>query len=113
MLVKPDNLPEVTQEFDIMMCWMSEKPMIASTKYALKHTTNEVKCLIKKVKYKINVNTLDQIEDSKIELNDIARVTIKTTKPVFIDPYSKNRRTGALIIIDEATNNTVGVGMVI
>jgi sulfate adenylyltransferase subunit 1 len=113
MLVKPDNLPEVTQEFDVMMCWMSEKPMIASTKYALKHTTNEVKCLIKAVKYKINVNTLAHIEDSKIGLNDIARVTIKTTKPVFIDPYSKNRRTGALIIIDEATNNTVGVGMVI
>jgi len=113
MLVKPDNLPEITQEFDVMMCWMNEKPLIPNGKYALKHTTREVRCLIKEVKYKVNVNNLEKLDDTKVGLNDIARVTIKTTKPVFIDSYSKNRRTGALIIIDEATNNTVGVGMVI
>lgn len=113
ILVKPDNLPEITQEFDVMMCWMNEKPLILNGKYALKHTTREVRCLIKEVKYKVNVNNLEQLDDTKVGLNDIARVTIKTTKPVFIDSYSKNRRTGALIIIDEATNNTVGVGMVI
>lgn len=113
MLVKPDNLPEITQEFDVMMCWMNEKPLIPNGKYALKHTTREVRCLIKEVKYKVNVNNLEKLDDTRVGLNDIARVTIKTTKPVFIDSYSKNRRTGALIIIDEATNNTVGVGMVI
>lgn len=113
MLVKPDNLPSVSQEFDVMVCWMNEKPLQINSKYALKHTTHEVRCLIKEVKYKVNVNNLEQMEDHKVGLNDIACITIKTTKPIYIDPYNKNRRTGSLIIIDEATNNTVGVGMVL
>lgn len=113
MLVKPDNLPVVAQEFDVMMCWMNEKPLQLNGKYALKHTTHEVRCLIKDVKYKVNVNNMEEIEEKNVGLNDIARVTLKTTKPVYIDPYNKNRRTGAIIVIDEATNNTVGVGMVI
>lgn len=113
MLVKPDNIPLVTQEFDVMMCWMNEKPLQLNSKYVLKHTTNEVKCIIKDVKYKVNVNNMEHLEDTRVGLNDIACVTLKTTKQVFLDPYSKNRRTGALIIIDEATNNTVGVGMVL
>lgn len=113
MLVKPDNLPSITQEFDVMVCWMNEKPLQINSKYALKHTTHEVRCLIKEVKYKVNVNNLEQMEDHKVGLNDIACITIKTTKPIYIDPYNKNRRTGSLIIIDEATNNTVGVGMVL
>lgn len=112
MLVHPDNLPLVSQEFDIMMCWMNEKPLQLNSKYILKHTTNEVKCLIKEIKYKVNVNNLEHFNDSKIVLNDIACVTVKTTKPIFIDPYKMNRRTGSVIIIDESTNNTVGVGMV-
>jgi sulfate adenylyltransferase subunit 1 len=113
MIVKPDNMPEISQEFDVMMCWMNEKPLQVNGKYALKHTTREVRCLIKEVQYKVNVNNLEHLDDTHVGLNDIARVTLKTTKPVFIDSYKKNRRTGALIIIDEATNNTVGVGMVI
>lgn len=113
MLVKPDNMPEITQEFDVMMCWMSEKPLALNGKYALKHTTREVRCIIKEVKYKVNVNTLESFDDPTARLNDIVCVRLKTTKPLFIDPYKKNRRTGALILIDEATNNTVGVGMVI
>lgn len=112
MIVKPDNLPSITQEFDVMMCWMNEKPLQVNGKYALKHTTHEVRCLIKEVKYKVNVNNMEQMIDGKVNLNDIACVTIRTTKPVYIDAYRKNRRTGAIIIIDEATNNTVGVGMV-
>lgn len=113
MIVKPDNVPSIAQEFDVMICWMNEKPMQLNGKYALKHTTREVRCLVKQVHYKVNVNNLEHLEDTSVGLNDIARVTLKTTKPVFIDSYKKNRRTGAIIIIDEATNNTVGVGMVI
>lgn len=112
MIVKPDNLPSITQEFDVMMCWMNEKPLQINGKYVLKHTTHEIRCLIKEVKYKVNVNNMEHMIDGKVNLNDIACVTIKTTKPVYIDTYRKNRRTGAIIIIDEATNNTVGVGMV-
>ncbi len=113
MIVKPDNQPIVSQEFDVMLCWMNEKPLQINGKYALKHTTNEVRCLVKEVKYKVNVNNMDQTPDGHVSLNDIACVRIKTTKPIFIDPYRVNRRTGSMIIIDEATNNTVGVGMVI
>lgn len=113
MLVKPTNIPQITNEFDVMICWMSDKPLQLKTKYALKHTTHEVRCLIKEVKYKVNVNNMEHIQSDCIALNDIACVSIKTTKPLYIDPYTRNRRTGALIIIDEATNNTIGVGMVI
>jgi sulfate adenylyltransferase subunit 1 len=114
MLAKADNLPTATQDVEIMMCWMSEQPMQINGKYAIKHTTRDVRCVIKSVNYKVNVSTLEHIHDgSNVGLNDIASVSIRTTKPLFVDSYSKNRRTGSLIIIDEATNRTVGVGMVI
>lgn len=114
MLVKAGNMPQVTQDIDIMVCWMNEKPMQVNGKYAVKHTTRDVRCIIKEVKYKVNVNNLEKIEDDlNVGLNDIACVSIRTTKPLFVDSYKSNRRTGALIIIDEATNNTIGVGMVL
>jgi len=113
MFVKENNIPKITQDIDIMMCWMSEKPMKVNGKYAIKHTTKDVRCLIKEVNYKVDVNTLERIyNDSNVGLNEIARVSLRTTKPLFIDPYRRNRQTGALVLIDEATNNTVGVGMV-
>ncbi len=114
MLVKEDNLPRITQDIDMMVCWMNEKPLQVNGKYAIKHTTRDVRCLIKEVKYKVNVNNLEHIDgDLNVGLNDIACISIRTTKPLFVDSYKKNRRTGALIIIDEATNSTIGVGMVI
>ncbi|HOI87199.1 MAG TPA: GTP-binding protein [Lentimicrobium sp.] len=113
MIVKEDNMPMVSQDIEIMMCWMNEKPMQLNGKYAVKHTTRDVRCIIKEISYKVNVNTLEKVYDDKqVSLNDIACVKIRTTKPLFFDPYNRNRRTGALIIIDEASNNTVGVGMV-
>ncbi len=114
MIVKPDDEPLIIQEFDAMVCWMNEKPMRLKAKYAVLHTTKDVRCVIKSVNYKVNVNTLAKIEDdTTINLNDIASVRIKTTQPIFADFYKKNRKTGALILIDEATKNTVGVGMII
>jgi len=113
MIVKANNGPKQGQDIDIMMCWMNEKPLQLRTKYVLKHTSNEVRCMVKKIKYKVNVNTLDKIfEDKNIKLNDIACVSLRTTKPLFFDSYSKNRITGSLILIDEATNETLGVGMI-
>jgi sulfate adenylyltransferase subunit 1 len=114
MFVKEDNIPHITQDVDIMMCWMSHSPMQLNGKYALKHTTRDVRCMIKDLHCKVNVNTLEKIEDDKhVGLNEIARVSLRTTKPLFIDSYHRNRKTGALILIDEATNNTVGVGMIV
>ena len=98
----------------MMICWLNEKAMITGGKYALKHTTSDARCMIKDVKYKININTLDRDEsDKKIGMNDIGRISIRTTKPLFFDSYRKNRITGSVVLIDEATNETVCAGMII
>ncbi len=114
MIVAENNMPKVDQDLDVMVCWLNEKPMQLNGKYAIKHTTNDARCIIKEIKYKMNINTLHKIEDDKvIGLNDIARISIRTTKPLFFDSYRRNRGTGSVIIIDEMTNETVGAGMII
>ena len=97
-----------------MVCWFHEKPLQLRGKYALMHTTQDVRCVIKDIKYKMDVNTLHRnLEDKEIKMNDIARLSIRTTKPLFVDSYRKNRITGSVIFIDEGTNETVGAGMII
>ena len=114
MIVHENNLPEVSQDVELMVCWLNPKPLQLNGKYAVKHTTKDARCIIKEVKYKVNVNTLQKIEDDKvIGMNDIARITLRTTVPLLFDKYSKNRITGSLILIDEATNETVGAGMIV
>jgi sulfate adenylyltransferase subunit 1 len=114
MIVRENNVPTVSQDLDIMVCWMSERPLIAGGKYSLKHTTKDVRCIIKEVRYKVDINSLHRIEhDKSIAMNDIARVQIRTTAPLFYDSYRKNRITGSVILIDEGTNETVGAGMII
>lgn len=114
MIVDSENRPHATQEMDMMLNWMSEKPMTPGAKYIVKHTSSEVKCKITDIKYRLDINKLE-IKDRGVafELNDIGRITIKTTKPLFWDSYKKNRITGSLILIEEGTNNTVGAGMLI
>ena len=114
MIVRENNQPEVTQDVEIMVCWFVDKPLQLRGKYAIRHTTQEVRCIVKNIRYKLNINTLSRDEDDKIiGINDIARVVLRTTKPLFVDPYRKNRTTGSLILVDEQTNETVGVGMII
>jgi sulfate adenylyltransferase subunit 1 len=114
MIIRENNVPHIGQDIDIMLCWMSEKPMMLNGKYAVKHTTSDARCLIRDVKYKVDVNTLNRITDDKnVGLNDIARVSLRTTKPLFYDSYRKNRKTGALILIDEGSNVSVGAGMIV
>ena len=114
MLVRHNNQPKAEQEIEMMVCWMNEKKLAVGGKYAIKHTTQDARCVVKDVLYKININTLHRIEDDKeIKLNDIGRITIRTTKPLYFDSYRKNRHTGSLIFIDEATNETVGAGMIL
>ena len=113
MILPAENGIQVSQDIDIMVCWLSEKPMVLGGKYAVKHTSSDVRCMVKDVKYKININTLEKnYEDKNIGLNDIACITLRTTKPLFFDPYRLNRVTGSLIMIDEATNINVGAGMI-
>lgn len=113
MIVKEGSEPSISQELIITLCWMSNKPLKTGIKYTLMHTTKEVKCIVKEILYKVNVNTTEPIpDDFEVGLNSIAKVSIKTTKPLIFDPYKVNRTTGSLIIIDESTNETVGVGMI-
>ncbi|MBL7890001.1 MAG: sulfate adenylyltransferase subunit CysN [Bacteroidia bacterium] len=114
MIVKTDDQPESTQDVEVMVCWLNEKKLQVNGKYALKHSTKDVRCVVKDVQYKVNINTLEQIEDDKaVGLNDIARLTLRTTAPIVIDKYKQNRTTGSLILVDEATNVTVGAGMIV
>ncbi|MBI9035631.1 MAG: sulfate adenylyltransferase, partial [Bacteroidales bacterium] len=114
MIVGVENGPQIKNEVDLMICWMGDKPMQLGGKYSIMHTTKDARCIIKDVKFKVNVNTLEQITDDKqVSMNEIAQISIKTTQPLLLDSYKKNRKTGALILIEEGTNNTVGVGMIL
>jgi len=114
MIVHKDNLPLMGQDIELMICWLNEKPLVLNGKYHLKHTSNEARCVIKEVVYKVNINTLENnYDDNLIQMNDIARLKLRTTKPLFYDSYKKNRITGSLVLIDEGTNETVCAGMII
>ncbi len=114
MLTGVKNGPRCGQDIRLMVCWLNQKPMQTNGKYAVKHTTRDVRCVVREVDYKMNINTLEKdFEDKAVGLNDIACIGIRTTKPLFYDPYRLNRTTGSLILIDEATNETVGAGMII
>jgi sulfate adenylyltransferase subunit 1 len=114
MIVKENNMPQDSREITMMICWLNEKPMKLGGKYVLKHTTNDARCIIKEVNYKVDINTLAKIYDNnEIGLNEIGQITIRTTKPLLYDSYRKNRITGSLILIDEGTNETVCAGMII
>jgi sulfate adenylyltransferase subunit 1 len=114
MIADSNNLPQNGQELDIMVCWLSEKPMVLGGKYTIRHTTAELRCIARDVKYKVDINTLQEINDDKsVVMNEIACISIKTTRPLFYDSYKDNRITGSISIIDEATNNTVGAGMIL
>ncbi len=114
IIVRENNQPQVGQDIEMMVCWMSKSPIVPNGKYAVKHTTNDVRCIIKEIHYKVNINTLHRVEgDFQVGMNDIARIHIRTTKPLLYDRYTRNRVTGSVILIDEATNETVGAGMIL
>lgn len=114
MIVKPNNQPELQQEFDVMLCWLHNQPAKPRGKYLIKHTSNEQKVMIKKVVYKIDINTYNRItDDEALTMNTIARVTLRCSHRLMLDDYKSNRITGSLILIDEASNDTVAAGMVV
>jgi sulfate adenylyltransferase subunit 1 len=114
MLVKSNNLPEVSQDITAMICWLHNNPAKPSAKYSIKHTTNEQKAIIKNVFYKVDVNTLKRNEEDKtLTMNDICKIQLRTTRPLMIDSYASNRNTGSFILIDSTTNETVAAGMIV
>lgn len=96
-----------------MLCWLGEAPLDKNRKYLLRHTTRETKMMVGSIGYRLDINTLAQDEAQQLVTNDIARISLKVAQPVCIDSYAQNRATGAFIIIDESTNNTVGAGMIL
>ena len=114
MIVRENNQPEVGQDLEVMLCWFNERPLQPRGKYAIMHTTKEVRCMVKEVRYRLDINTLHRDEENReIRMNDIGRVVLRTTAPLFTDSYRKNRITGSVILVDEQTNETVAAGMVI
>ena len=115
MLCRPHNQPHVGQDIDAMVCWMSEKASLTpGLKLSIKHTTRSARVLVKDLQYRLDVNTLHREEGAdRLGLNDIGRVTLRTTQPLFFDEYRRNRTTGSFVLVDEATMATVGAGMII
>lgn len=114
MLVRPNNQPDIDQNIDFMICWMNKKPLRPRAKFLVKHTTKETMCVVNEIHYKVNVNTLHRdMNIEEIEMNDIARVSIRTAQPLYFDSYARNRTTGSLILIDPSTYETVAAGMII
>ena len=114
MIVKINNMPQVTQDLTAMLCWFNDDNARPRAKYVLKHTTNEQKAIISEVIYKVNIDTFQRIEDDKeLSMNDICKVKLRITAPLMTDDYHMNRDTGSFILIDEATNETVAAGMIV
>ncbi len=113
MLVHPDNLPKSSNKITTELCWMVTEPLSLKKKYSIKHTTQTIKAVVTEIEYRTNINTLEKEKADQLNLNDIARVKIQTMKPIFYDPYSRNRNTGNFILIDELSNNTVAAGMIV
>ncbi len=113
MIIAENNLPHVSQDITIMFCWLNEKALIPGGKYILRHTTNESRCIVKTVDFKVNVNNLEKnLEDKTVNLNEIGQMTIRAAKPIIYDSYKINRVTGSVILVDEGTNETVCAGMI-
>lgn len=114
MIVRENNVPQSGQDLDVMLCWLHERPMQAGGRYVLMHTTREARCIVKDIRYKIDITTLRRLEQERtFGMNDIGRVQLRTTVPLSYDSYRRNRLTGSLILIDEHTNETVGAAMIL
>lgn len=114
MIVRSNNKPDASQDIEVMLCWLHNETAKPRAKYAIRHTSNEQTAMIKEIVYKIDINTLSRkTDDSELNMNDISKVRIRTTKPLMVDSYRENRTTGSIILVDENTNETVAAGMIV
>jgi sulfate adenylyltransferase subunit 1 len=114
LMVKPGDMPQTGQDITLMACWFNERPLQKNGRYTLRNYSNDAGCIIKSVDFKVNIDTLEKETSTlDVKMNDIAEIRIRTSKPLFYDSYKKNNITGSLILIDEATNETVAAGMII
>jgi sulfate adenylyltransferase subunit 1 (EFTu-like GTPase family) len=113
LICRPGEAASVGRELEADVCWMSEHSLRAGGRYALKHTTRSARAIVDAIEDRVDVHTLERSAPAQeLELNDIGRVRLRTNVPLAFDPYSKNRRTGSFIMIDEASNETVGAGLI-
>jgi len=115
MICRPNNRPHSGQDIDAMVCWMTDTPVLKpGMKLAVKHTTRWARAIVRDLQYRLDINSLHRDETSgSLTLNEIGRISLRTTQPLFFDEYRRNRTTGSLILVDEATNNTIGAGMIL
>jgi len=114
MLVASEDLPVISQDINLMICWFNERPLKVGGRYLIRINSNEAGCVVKSINYRLNMNTLEHdIENISVNMNDMAHISIKTSKPVFFDTYRKNNITGSMIFIDEGTNETMAAGMIV
>jgi sulfate adenylyltransferase subunit 1 len=113
MIVKTSELPNVTKQIDAMLCWLSETPLDPRRKYLIRHTTRDSKAMLAGIDFRMDINTMERQPAEKLAMNDIAKVSFKLAQPIFADAYIESRGTGAFIVIDESSNNTVGAGMIV
>jgi sulfate adenylyltransferase subunit 1 (EFTu-like GTPase family) len=113
LICRPADRPALDRELEADVCWMADAPLRPRGRYLLKHTTATVRAVVDDVRDRVDVHTLDRdAAATELALNDIGRVRLRTSRPLAFDPYSRNRTTGSFILIDEATNDTVGAGMI-
>jgi sulfate adenylyltransferase large subunit len=113
MIVAPDDPPATAREIEAVVCWMSAQPLALEGRYVIKHTTRNARAVVDEIEHRVDVNTLRHVPAAQLELNEIGRVRLRTSSPLLVDPYSRNRSTGSFILVDETTNDTVGAGMVV
>jgi len=114
MICRTRNAPTATQDLDAMVCWFHERPMAERVTYGIKHTTNSARCQVRDLQYRLDINTLSRDDSAgQLHMNDIGRVQLRVTAPLFVDEYRRNQTTGSFILIDESTHETVGAGMII
>jgi sulfate adenylyltransferase subunit 1 len=113
MMVESTDALQPRKQLDAMLCWLSETPLVLNRRYLLRHTTREVKALVAGIAHRLDINTLEREATARLQMNDIGQVSFKLAQPLCADPYASNRTTGAFIVIDEASNNTVGAGMIL
>jgi sulfate adenylyltransferase subunit 1 len=114
VIAKPNNHPQAEQDVDLMLCWMNQRPLQLNSKFHVRHTTRDVKGVLKEIQYKLDISTLQRVEHvDQLLMNEIARVKIRTAQPLNFDNYRKNRIMGSVILVDEGTNETVAAGMIV
>lgn len=114
MIVRTNNKPTPSQDIEAMICWLNNNGPKPRGKYTLRHTSSDAKAMIKDIRYKLNISNLHRDEEDKdVKMNDICKVLLRTTKPLLSDPYRRNRVTGSIILVDDATNETVAAGMIV